>query len=101
MNRIWVAGSGFRNRLCEKHWSACANKRFAQITSDFIAQFQRFTHISLTRMVRPQNFDALAEEHAAIVAAMRERDRRTAIKILARHIEDSRHRTIEAVATPK
>ena len=76
----------------------CGNNRLARTATEFIDQFTRFTHVSLSRLRQPLRLDKLFDEHAAIVAAIRERDRRRAQSILKSHIETSRRRIIDALS---
>jgi DNA-binding GntR family transcriptional regulator len=79
---------------------ASGNRRLAEITTNFITQFERFTQVSLTRMPRPQSFDALIADHKAIVEAIVQRDKRAGLKAVRRHIEASQRRTVEALNNP-
>ena len=78
----------------------CGNDRLARTAAEFIDQFTRFTHVSLSRLRQPLRLEKLFEEHAAIVAAIRERDRRRAQSILKSHIETSRRRILDALSGP-
>jgi DNA-binding GntR family transcriptional regulator len=79
--------------------AVCGNHELARTAADFIAQFARFTHVSLSRM-RRLRVDKFAEDHAAIISAIRDRDRRRAQAVLRTHIEASRRRIIDALASP-
>lgn len=76
----------------------CGNSRLAATAAEFIAQFARFTHVSASRLRQPLRLEKFVDEHAAIAAAIRGRDRRRAQAILRRHIEDSRRRIIDALS---
>ena len=74
--------------------------RFAQIASNFNGLFDRFTHISATRMAHPRDFSGLVAEHQALVEAIARRDRKAAAKLIRRHVEASHKRTQAAFNTP-
>jgi DNA-binding GntR family transcriptional regulator len=71
----------------------CGNKRFARSPQILL----RFTPISLTRMAEPQILESLAAEHVVIVAAIRDRNKRSANRAVTRYIEASHRPTVEAV----
>jgi DNA-binding GntR family transcriptional regulator len=75
----------------------CGNQQLARTAAEFISQFARFTHVSLTRM-RRLKFDKFVDDHAAIIAAIRKRDRRRVQSVLKVHIEASRRRILEALS---
>ena len=77
----------------------CGNGQLARTAAEFIAQFARFTYVSSSRM-RRLRVDKLVDDHAAIVMAIRDRDRRRAQSALRTHIEASRRRIIEALSNP-
>jgi DNA-binding GntR family transcriptional regulator len=79
---------------------ASGNRRFAQIASNFNGLFDRFTHISATRMAHPRDFSGLVAEHQALVEAIARRDRKAAAKLIRRHVEASHKRTQAAFNTP-
>jgi GntR family transcriptional regulator, rspAB operon transcriptional repressor len=78
----------------------CGNNRLAETAAEFIAQFDRFTHVGVSRLAQPLRLDGFVEEHAAIVEAIRKRDRRRVQSILKSHIESSRRRALEVFSHP-
>ncbi len=76
----------------------CGNNQLARTASEFISQFARFTHVSSSRM-RRLRLDKLVEDHAAIIAAIRDRNGRRAQSALKAHIEASRRRIIDALSS--
>jgi DNA-binding GntR family transcriptional regulator len=78
----------------------CGNNRLARTAAEFIDQFTRFTHVSMSRLRQPLRLDKLLDEHAAVVVAIRDRDRRRAQSILKGHIETSRRRILDALSSP-
>jgi DNA-binding GntR family transcriptional regulator len=78
----------------------CGNGRLARTAAEFIDQFTRFTHVSASRLRQPLRLGQFVGEHTAIVAAIRDRDRRRAQTILRNHIEASRRRILDALENP-
>lgn len=80
--------------------SICGNNQLARTAAEFITQFTRFTHVSASRMRQPLRVDKFVDDHAAIIAAIRDRDRRRAQSALKSHIEASRRRILDALSSP-
>jgi len=95
-----IAGWTALNRNFHMELAAiCGNQQLARTASEFIAQFARFTYVSMSRM-RRLKVAKFADDHAAIIQAIRDRDRRRAQAVLKSHIEASRRRTLDALSGP-
>jgi DNA-binding GntR family transcriptional regulator len=69
----------------------CGNARLARATSEVVEQFDRLTMMSVTSAEKIP-LSRFADEHAAIVTAIRRRDKRAAAAIVRHHIDSSRRR---------
>lgn len=79
--------------------SICGNDQLARTAIEFVTQFARFTYLSSSKM-RRFRVDNFVDDHVAIIAALRDRDRRRAQSVLKAHIEASRRRILHALASP-
>lgn len=77
--------------------NACGNGRLARTTSQFIWQFDRFTHLSAGRLAKASQFQVFIGEHEEIVNALAARDSRKARTLVRRHVGGSRKRTLKAL----
>lgn len=77
--------------------SISGNAHLARATMRLTDQFDRFTHISAGRLPRPIDFNRFNDEHAALVATLRIRNRKAALALVDAHIEGSRQRTLQAL----
>jgi DNA-binding GntR family transcriptional regulator len=73
------------------------NSLLASATNKLTDQFDRFTRLSVTRLPQPVDFSRFNNEHAAIVASIRSRNKKAAIALVRTHIEASRQRTIQTL----
>lgn len=77
----------------------CGNSRLAKATIELIQQFERYTYVSIGRLAKPLNMERFEREHAAIVDAIKRRNKREALTIIREHVEASRRRTLEVLAS--
>ena len=80
--------------------SVCGNQRLADAATKLNDQFDRFTFVSVTRLDQPPDFTRFNNDHLALVQAMQKRDKRRAAAIVKSHIDASRERTFQALASP-
>jgi DNA-binding GntR family transcriptional regulator len=80
--------------------SVCGNHRLADAATKLNDQFDRFTFVSVTRLDQPPDFTRFNNDHLALVRAMQKRDKRRAAAIVKSHIDASRERTFQALASP-
>lgn len=78
----------------------CHNKRLARAATDIIEQFDRLTYVSVTGPAPNAGLQSFVAEHAALIDALKARDKRLASSIIRKHIESSRKRMMEAIANP-
>lgn len=76
----------------------CGNARLANATREVLEQFDRLTLISVTAHENG-GLDRYVEEHAAIIAAVRRRDKRAAAALVKDHVESSRKRLLDRIAS--
>ena len=77
----------------------CGNNRMSDAAINLIDQFDRFTFISVGRLPQPVDFSRFNDEHDAMIDALRRRDRRAAVALVRAHIEASRQRTMQSLAS--
>lgn len=80
----------------------CGNTRLMRASIDVIEHFDRLTYVSVTGG-DPGNAAGLQQfvaEHAAIIDALKARDKRLAAALIKEHTESSRKRTLDAIANP-
>lgn len=92
--REWIA-------LNRRFHSALAmisgNALLAEAANQLNDHVDRLTFVSLGQLRRPADFARLNKQHEAIVAALRLRDKRTALAVLKSHIDKSYERTIRGL----
>lgn len=92
--REWIA-------LNRRFHSALAvisgNALLAEAANQLNDHVDRLTFVSLGQLRRPADFAQLNKQHAAIIEALRLRDKRTALAVLKSHIDKSHHRTIRGL----
>jgi DNA-binding GntR family transcriptional regulator len=93
--RDWIA---LNRRFHSALAAISGNALLADVADQLNDHVDRFTFVSLGRLRQPANFAQLNKQHAAIVAALRLRDKSTALSVLRSHIEKSRQRTMQALA---
>ena len=93
----WInANRRFHSALAE----ICGNGRLAEAAMKLNDQFDRFTFVSVSRLEQPPDFTRFNNDHMALVQAMQRRDKRCAAAIVKSHIDASRERTLQALASP-
>lgn len=77
---------------------ASGNSRLTRATSEVIEQFDRLIYMNLSNVLREAgNLQQFVDEHTAIVAAIRRRDKRAAVALTREHVEASRELLLEQV----
>jgi DNA-binding GntR family transcriptional regulator len=77
---------------------ACGNSRLARATSEVIEQFDRLIYMNMSNVLREAgNLQQFVDEHTAIVAAIRRRDKRAAIALTRQHVDRSQDLLLEQV----
>jgi DNA-binding GntR family transcriptional regulator len=77
---------------------ASGNSRLTRATSEVIEQFDRLIYMNLSNVLREAgNLQGFVDEHTAIVAAIRRRDKRAAVTLTREHVEASRELLLEQV----
>jgi DNA-binding GntR family transcriptional regulator len=93
----WIA---YNRRFHIAIASSCGNTRLARAAIEVIEQFDRLTYVSVSGLPRGGGLQKFVEEHAAIIDAIRRRDKRRAQALVRSHVESSRKRTLAAIANP-
>jgi GntR family transcriptional regulator, rspAB operon transcriptional repressor len=76
----------------------CGNSRLARATGELIEQFDRLITMNMNNVLREAgNLQPFVDEHTAIVAAIRRRDKRAAIALTRAHVESSQELLLEQV----
>ena len=78
----------------------CGNSRLARAAIGVIEQFDRLTYVGVRGVDKVLGLQRFVAEHAGIIDAMKQRDKRRARALVREHIESSRKRTLEAIANP-
>jgi len=78
----------------------CGNSRLARAAIGVIEQFDRLTYVGVRGLDKVPGLQGFVAEHAGIIDAMKQRDKRRARALVREHIESSRKRTLEAIANP-
>ena len=76
----------------------CGNARLATVTREVLEQFDRLTLISVTAD-ESGDLSRFVEEHAAIIDAVQRRDKRGAAALVKEHVESSRKRLLDRIAS--
>jgi DNA-binding GntR family transcriptional regulator len=77
---------------------ACGNSRLTHATGELIEQFDRLITMNMNNVLREAgNLQQFVDEHTAIVAAIRRRDKRAAIALTREHVECSQDLLLEQV----
>ena len=77
---------------------ACGNGRLARATAEIIEQFDRLITMNMNNVLREAgNLREFDDEHKAIVAAIRRRDKRAAVALTREHVERSRELLLEQI----
>ena len=76
------------------------NARLADAADRLNEHFDRFTIVGVGLLQQPVDFTRFNEEHAAIVDALQARRKRAALSLITAHVEASRQRTLQALASP-
>jgi len=77
---------------------ACGNSRLARATREIIEQFDRLIYMNMSNVLREAgNLQQFVDEHTAIVAAIKRRDKRAALALTRDHVESSRTLLLEQV----
>ena len=77
---------------------ASGNSRLTRATTDLIEQFDRLIYMNLSNVLREAgNLQQFVDEHKAIVAAIRRRDKRAAVALTREHVESSQELLLEQV----
>jgi DNA-binding GntR family transcriptional regulator len=77
---------------------ACGNSRLARATIDIIEQFDRLITMNMNNVLREAgNLQQFVDEHTAIVAAIKRRDKRAAVALTREHVESSRELLLEQI----
>jgi DNA-binding GntR family transcriptional regulator len=76
----------------------CGNARLANATREVLEQFDRLTLISVTANENG-GLSRYVAEHAAIIEAVQRRDKRAAASLFKDHVESSRKRLLECLAS--
>jgi DNA-binding GntR family transcriptional regulator len=96
---VFTPGSDFidYNRGFHRTLATCArNRRLAKACIGVIEQSDRLVRVSVDQIEGRQP-DRLIEEHRAIVTALRDRDARTAARLLREHIDAAEARILAAL----
>lgn len=76
----------------------CGNARLANATREVLEQFDRLTLISVTAN-EEGGLSRFVGEHAAIIDAVQRRDKRGAASLVKEHVESSRKRLLDRIAS--
>jgi DNA-binding GntR family transcriptional regulator len=77
---------------------ASGNSRLTRATIDVIEQFDRLIYMNMSNVLREAgNLQQFVDEHTAIVAAIRRRDKRAAVALTRAHVESSRELLLEQI----
>ena len=77
---------------------ASGNSRLTRATTDVIEQFDRLITMNMSNVLREAgNLQQFVDEHTAIVAAIRRRDKRAAVALTRDHVESSRELLLEQI----
>ncbi len=77
---------------------ASGNSRLTRATSEVIEQFDRLIYMNMSNMLREAgNLQQFVDEHQAIVAAIKRRDKRAAVALTREHVESSRELLLEQI----
>jgi DNA-binding GntR family transcriptional regulator len=76
----------------------CGNARLANATREVLEQFDRLTLISVTANENG-GLARYVEEHTAIIDAVQRRDKRAAASLVKDHVENSRKRLLDRIAS--
>jgi len=77
---------------------ASGNSRLTRATIDVIEQFDRLIYMNMSNVLREAgNLQQFVDEHKAIVAAIRRRDKRAAVALTREHVESSRELLLEQI----
>lgn len=76
--------------------NASGNRRMAAALRDLIEQADRLVRVSIANL-KGYNPAKLVAEHAALIDAMQQRDRRTAMRIIKDHISQTEKRVLPAL----
>ncbi len=78
--------------------NASGNSRLTRATSEVIEQFDRLIYMNMSNMLREAgNLQQFVDEHKAIVAAIKRRDKRAAVALTREHVESSRKLLLEQI----
>lgn len=78
---------------------AGGNARLARAARDIIEEFDRLTYMSISQF-DTGGLAALVGEHGALIDAMQQRDKRRALALARKHVEESRDRLLESLSNP-
>jgi DNA-binding GntR family transcriptional regulator len=77
---------------------ASGNSRLTRATIELIEQFDRLIYMNMSNVLREAgNLQQFVDEHVAIVAAIRRRDKRAAVALTREHVESSRGLLMEQI----
>ena len=77
---------------------ACGNSRLARATREIIEQFDRLIYMNMSNVLREAgNLQPFVDEHTAIVAAIKRRDKRAALALTREHVDSSQELLREQV----
>lgn len=77
---------------------ASGNSRLTRATTDVIEQFDRLIYMNMSNVLREAgNLQQFVDEHTAIVAAIRRRDKRAAVTLTREHVESSQALLLEQI----
>jgi GntR family transcriptional regulator, rspAB operon transcriptional repressor len=76
--------------------NASGNRRMAAALRDLIEQADRLVRVSIANL-RGHNPAKLVDEHAALIEALQQRDRRTALRLIKDHISQTEKRVLPAL----
>lgn len=91
----WIEyNRGFHLAIAE----ACGNARLERAAREVIEQFDRLTYMSVSSS-EAGGLRRFVDEHCAIIDAIQKRDKRQAAALVREHVESSRKRLLESIAT--
>jgi DNA-binding GntR family transcriptional regulator len=77
----------------------CGNARLGAVARDVIEQFDRLTYTSVS-LTGPKGRAQFVDEHAAIIDAIQQRDRRHALMLARDHVDGARRIVLETLEHP-
>ncbi len=93
----WIAyNRSFHRAIAE----GSGNARLARATREIIEQFDRLTYMSVTASESGSLSD-FVREHVEIIEAIQQRDKRQAGMLIKDHVESSRKRLLDSLASPE